>query len=89
MKKIIILITSFILCLSLCSCGYFFYKCYSYNEVDKTYNKISQVKDDIKKLDKQIEEKNKEIENLKKDNGEKGEVLELWQKAVNQVKKDS
>ena len=89
MKKLIIIITSIILVFSICSCGYFVYKCYSFNKIEKINSKIDVVEENIRNLDEEIEMKNKEIETLKENNKEKGVLLELWQKALSQVKKNS
>ena len=89
MKRVIFGITAVILCLGMVSCTYFGYKYYTFNKVDVLNKKIKAVKKEIKDIYKISEEKNREIENIKHENEEKVRVLELWKKALSQVKKDS
>ena len=86
MKKVIIVITSIVLCLSICALCYFYieYKSYSSNSKD-----IKVVEKNIKGTNKEINKKKEEIETIKKENSEKVEILEAWKKEIKKVKKDS
>jgi hypothetical protein len=89
MRKVVIICTSVLLLISICSCSYFAYRYYSYNNIDKINVEIKKIEEEIKKNENTIKEKNQEIENKKNENSEKVKVLELWQKALNQVKQNS
>ena len=89
MKKVIIGVTAVILCLSVGLCGYYSYNYYTYNEIGKLNDKVLAVNNKIDDVNRNVEEKKKEIEQLRQDNEEKVRVLELWQNALNQVKRDS
>ena len=88
MKKIIIIITSIVLCLSLSALGYLgvVYSSYlgKYDRKD-----IKELEEKIKKTEENIESKKKEIEVLKSENTEKVELLEVWKKELNKVKRNS
>lgn len=88
MRKVIIGITSIILCLSIALCGYFFmeYRSYYGNNSKKD---IKKVEEKIKSIEKETEKKKKEIEKIKEDNKEKVDLLEVWEKELGKVKKDS
>ena len=86
MKKVIIIITSIVLCLSICALCYFYieYKSYSGSSKD-----IKVVEKSIKETNEEINKKKEEMETIKKENSEKVEILEVWKKEIKKVKKDS
>lgn len=86
MRKVIIGITSVVLCLSVVACGYFFIQ---YNSFNKEKKDIKKVEDNIKSIDKEISKVNEEINSTKENNKEKVELLEVWEKELGKVKKDS
>lgn len=88
MRKVIIGITSIILCLSIALCGYFFmeYRNYYGNNSKKD---IKKVEEKIKKTEEETKKKKEEVEKIKNDNKEKVELLEVWEKELGKVKKDS
>ena len=87
MRKVIIGITSIILCISLGICSYFYLQCNGFINTEK--NNIKRIEGKIKKIDKEIEERKEEVEKIKKENTEKVELLEVWEKELKKVKKDS
>lgn len=89
MRKVVLFLTSIVLCLSIASCCFFAYKYCSYNKINKVKKDISTIDKKISNANKEIVNKNEEIENLKQSNQEKVNYLELWKKELNKVKKDS
>lgn len=89
MRKVIIFLTSIVLCLGIASCCFFAYKYYSYNKITKVKKDINAIEKKISAANKEIVNKNGEIENLKESNQEKVNYLELWKKELNKVKRDS
>ena len=86
MKKVIIGITSIVLCLSICALSYFYIEYKSYSKSGKD---VKEVENNINKTNEEINKKKEEIETIKKENGEKVEILETWKKEIKKVKKDS
>ena len=88
MKKVIVILTSFILCLSI---GASVYLGVIYSSYLGKYNKkdIKVIEENIKKTENEIVKGKEEIEKIKTDNKEKVELLEVWKKELNKVKKDS
>ena len=87
MRKIIIGITSIILCLSI---GLFCYVFIQYNNFSNNgKNNIGKLENKIKIIDKDINKKKEEVNKIKEDNKEKVELLEVWEKELEKVKKDS
>ncbi len=86
MKKVIIIITSIILCLSIGVLCYFYKE---YNWYSSSGKDVSVVEKEINNTDEEIKKKKEEIETIKKENSEKVEVLETWKKEIKKVKKDS
>ena len=86
MKKVIIIITSIILCLSICALCYFYME---YNSYSKGGKDIKVVEKEINNTNEEINKKKEEIETIKKENSEKIEILEVWKKEIKKVKKDS
>ena len=86
MKKVIIIITSIILCLSV---GVLCYLYKEYNWYSKSGKDVKVVEKEINNNDEEINKKKEEIENIKKENNEKVEILETWKKEIKKVKKDS
>ena len=86
MKKVIIGITSIVLCLSICALGYFYTE---YNNYSKSGKDIKVVEKSIKETNEEINKKKEEMETIKKENSEKVEILEVWKKEIKKVKKDS
>lgn len=87
MRKVIISITSIVLCLSIVLCGYFYIQ---YNGFTNNGKKdIKRIEGKIKSIDKEIKEKEEEVKKLKEENSEKVELLEVWEKELGKVKKDS
>ena len=88
MKKVIVILTSIILCLSISALVYLgiIYSSYlgKYNRKD-----IKVIEENIKKTEKEIVEGKEEIEKIKTDNKEKVELLEVWKKELNKVKRNS
>ena len=89
MKKVILSITSIILCLSIISLCYFIsqYKSYSYTIGNK--KDIKKIEEKIKKTKEEIKTKEEELNTIKENNKEKVELLEVWEKELKKVKKDS
>ena len=88
MRKVIIGVTSIILCLSIALCGYFFMEyrdCYGGN----SKKDIKKVEEKIKKTEEETKKKKEEVEKIKNDNKEKVDLLEVWEKELGKVKKDS
>ena len=86
MKKVIIIITSIILCLSV---GVLCYLYKEYNWYSKSGKDIKAVEKEINNTDGEINKKKEERETIKKENNEKVEILETWKKEIKKVKKDS
>lgn len=86
MKKVIIIITSIILCLSI---GVLCYLYKEYNWYSSRGKDVRVVEKEINNTDGEIKKKKEEIENIKKENRLKVEVLETWKKEIKKVKKDS
>lgn len=86
MKKVIIIITSIILCLSI---GVLCYLYKEYNWYSSSGKDVRVVEKEINNTDGEIKKKKEEIETIKKENHEKVEVLETWKKEIKKVKKDS
>lgn len=86
MKKVIIIITSIILCLSI---GVLCYLYKEYNWYSKSGKDVKVVEKEINNTDGEINKKKEEIESIKKENSEKVEILETWKKEIKKVKKDS
>lgn len=86
MKKVIIIITSIILCLSI---GVLCYLYKEYNWYSSSGKDVKVVEKKINNTDEEISKKKEEIENIKKKNNEKVEILETWKKEIKKVKKDS
>lgn len=86
MKKVIIIITSIILCLSI---GVLCYLYKEYNWYSSSGKDVRVVEKEINNTDGEIKKKKEEIENIKKENRLKVEVLETWKKEIKKVKKDS
>lgn len=87
MKKIILFLTLIILCFSISCCVYFAYKCAN-NDIKDIENVIKIIDKNIKKIDKDIVNSEKKLSDLK-NNNEKGELLDLWQRSLELIKKDS
>lgn len=86
MKKVIIIITSIILCLSI---GVLCYLYKEYNWYSSSVKDVSVVEKEINNTNEEINKKKEEIESIKKENNEKVEILETWKKEIKKVKKDS
>ena len=88
MRKVIIGITSIILCLSIISLCYFTvqYKTYYRGNSQKD---IKKVEEKIKGITVEIKKKKEEVEKIKNENKEKVDLLEVWEKEFGKVKKDS
>lgn len=89
MKRVVLFLTSIVLCLSITGCCFFAYKYYSYSNITKVKKDISAIDEKISSANNEIVNKNEEIENLKKSNQEKVNYLELWKRELNKVKRDS
>jgi hypothetical protein len=87
MRKVIIGVTSIILCLSIGLCGYVYIQYDSFT--NKGEKNIEKLKEKINNTDKEINKKKEEVEKIKNDNKEKVELLEVWEKELGKVKKDS
>lgn len=86
MRKVILLITSIILCLSVISLCYFASQYKNYSFIKDKGKDISKIEEKIKKIDKDINTKKSEVEKLKEENKEKVELLEVWEKESEKVK---
>ena len=86
MKKVIIIITSIILCLSI---GVLCYLYKEYNWYSKSGKDVGVIEKEINNTNEEIKKKKEEIETIKKENSLKVEVLETWKKEIKKVKKDS
>ena len=85
MKKKIILITILFCFIPVLIMGYKALEYYDYQSI--RYEKQIKIKKDIEKLDAEIVEKNTIKEQMKISNGEKIEMLELWKKRLEKIKK--
>ena len=86
MRKVIIGITSIVLCLSV---GVLCYLYKEYNWYSKSGKDVKVVEKEINNTNEEINKRKEEIETIKKENGEKVEILETWKKEIKKVKKDS
>ena len=85
MKKKIILITILFCFIPVLIMGYKALEYYDYQSI--RYEKQIKIKKDIEKLDAEIVEKNTIKEQMKISNEEKIEMLELWKKRLEKIKK--
>ena len=85
MKKKIILITVLFCFIPVLIMGYKALEYYDYQSI--RYEKQIKIKKDIEKLDAEIVEKNTIKEQMKISNEEKIEMLELWKKRLEKIKK--
>lgn len=86
MRKIIIIITSFI---TICCLIFTLFLTFQYLNIDntKTINTtIKKAKNEVKKLSDKVEKEKSELETIKNDNQEKVGVLEVWEKELQKVK---
>ena len=86
MKKVIIIITSIILCLSIGLFGYLFIQ-YKSNYGNNSSKDIIKIEKKIKNNNKEIDKKKEEINKIKEENKDKVEILEVWEKEVKKVRK--
>ena len=86
MKKVIIIITSIILCLSIGLLGYLFIQ-YKSNYGNNSSKDIIKIEKKIKNNNKEIDKKKEEINKIKEENKDKVEILEVWEKEVKKVRK--
>ena len=86
MKKVIIIITSIILCLSISLFGYLFIQ-YKSNYGNNSSKDIIKIEKKIKNNNKEIDKKKEEINKIKEENKDKVEILEVWEKEVKKVRK--
>ena len=84
MKRVIIIITSIILCLSIGLCGYFFIQ-YKNNYGNNSSKDILKIEEKIKKINKERDTKKEEITKVREENKEKVELLEVWEKELKKV----
>ena len=85
MKKKIILITVLFCFIPVLIMGYKALEYYDYQSI--RYEKQIKIKKDIEKLDAEIVEKNTIKEQMKISNEDKIEMLELWKKRLEKIKK--
>ena len=85
MKKKIILITILFCFIPVLIMGYKALEYYDYQSI--RYEKQIKIKKDIEKIDAEIVEKNTIKEQMKISNEDKIEMLELWKKRLEKIKK--
>ena len=89
MKKVVIVLTLIVLGLSIGFASIKVNEYLSYDKIKTLENKIKVTKKEIKSLDKKIKSTKEEALKIKESKKEKVELLEVWEKQLKKMEKNS